>query len=161
MRNNTGKSNVYDQVRAVNRRALLEDAGLLFFLAGILAAALLVGFSQSDVQRMENLVMFLVLSGGVLLAAYRFHNLAIILCAVQTCFFAAYKIYTGFFLGGTITPTSYGWLFVPMITVAALVVFMRSTYQAEVLTEMLEKQLHEQAMVDRVTGLYNLSLIHI
>lgn len=154
-------SNVNDQIRAKNRRALQEDVGLLFFLAGLLAAALLVGFSDSDVTRMENLIMFLILAGAAILAAYRFHYLAIILSAVQTCFYAAYKIYVGFMVGGGISVISYAWLFVPMLTVTAMVVFMRSTYQAEVIAEMLEKQLHDQVMVDRVTGLYNLKSMYI
>ena len=154
-------SNVNDQIRAKNRRALLEDVGLLFFLAGVLAAALLVGFSGSDEARMENLVMFLILSGAVILAAYRFHYLAVILSAVQTCFYAAYKIYTGFMVGGNISIISYAWLFVPMLTVLSMVVFMRSTYQAEVIAEMLGKQLADQVMVDRVTGLYNLKSMYI
>ncbi len=154
-------SNVNDQIRAKNRRALLEDVGLLFFLAGVLAAALLVGFSGSDEARMENLSMFLILSGAVILAAYRFHYLAVILSAVQTCFYAAYKIYTGFMVGGNISIISYAWLFVPMLTVLSMVVFMRSTYQAEVIAEMLGKQLADQVMVDRVTGLYNLKSMYI
>ncbi|MGM9603566.1 MAG: GGDEF domain-containing protein [Faecousia sp.] len=154
-------SNVNDQIRAKNRRALLEDVGLLFFLAGLLAAALLVSFADSDVTRMENLIMFLVLSGAVILAAFRFHYLAVILSAVQTCFYAAYKIYVGFMVGGGISIVSYAWLFVPMLTVVSMVVFMRSTYQAEVIAEMLEKQLRDQVMVDRVTGLYNLKSMYI
>lgn len=161
MKKRKEKSNVNDQIRAKNRRALMEDVGLLFFLAGILAGAMLVGFSESEALRMENLVMFLILAGGVLLAAYRFHYLAIILCAVQTCFYAAYKIYMGFMLGNAISLSCYAWLLVPMFTIAAMVVFMRSTYQAEVIAEMLEKQLHEQVMVDRVTGLYNLKSMYI
>ena len=67
MKKREEKSNVNDQIRAKNRRALMEDVGLLFFLAGILAAALLVGFSESEALRMENLVMFLILAGGVVL----------------------------------------------------------------------------------------------
>lgn len=161
MKKRKEKSNVNDQIRAKNRRALMEDVGLLFFLAGTLAAALLVGFSESEALRMENLVMFLILAGGVVLAAFRFHYLAIILCAAQTCFYAAYKIYMGFMLGNEISLSCYAWLLVPMLTVAAMVVFMRSTYQAEVIAEMLEKQLHEQVMVDRVTGLYNLKSMYI
>ena len=39
-------ANVNDKVRAKNRRMLMEDLGLLLFLAGIVAAALLVAFPR-------------------------------------------------------------------------------------------------------------------
>lgn len=154
-------SNVNEKIRAKNRRALAEDIGLLFFLAGLLGAALVVAFSDSEAHRMENLIMFLVLAAGVILSAYRFHYLAIVLCAVQTCFYAAYKTYMGFMVGEPIPVTSYAWLLLPIITGGAMIVFMRSTYQAEVIAEMLDKQLTEQVTIDRVTGLDNLKSMYI
>ena len=154
-------ANVNDKVRAKNRRMLMEDLGLLLFLAGIVAAALLVAFSQTEVQRMENLTMVLVLSGAVVLAAYRFRYLAVVLSAIQTCFYAAYRVYQGFMVGRAVELMSYAWLVLPIATVGAMVIFMRSTYQAEIIAEMLDKQLTEQVMVDRVTGLYNLQSMYI
>ncbi len=154
-------NNVNDKIRAKNRRMLMEDLGLLLFLAGVVASALLVAFSQTEVQRMENLTMFLVLSGAVVLAAYRFRYLAIVLSAIQTCFYAAYRIYQGFMVGRAIESASYAWLVLPIATVGAMVIFMHSTYQAEVIAEMLDKQLNEQVMTDRVTGLYNLKSMYI
>lgn len=155
------ESNVNFKIRERNRRLLAQDIGLLVFMAGMLAAALLVAFSQSDALKTENLLMFLVLSGAVVLAAYRFRYLAIALCAIQTCFYAAYRIYTGFTTGQAIPLSCYGWLVLPMLTVSAMTVFMRSTYQAEVIAEMLDKQLAEQVMTDHVTGLYNLKSLYI
>lgn len=154
-------SNVNDKIRAKNRRLLLQDLGLLVFLAGILAAALLVAFAPNEAMRTESLLMFLVLSGAVVLAAYRFRYLAVALCAIQTCFYAAYRIYVGFVTGQTIALSCYGWLVLPLLTVGAMTVFMRSTYQAEAIAELLDKQLDEQVMTDHVTGLYNLKSLYI
>lgn len=154
-------SNVNDKLREKNRRLLLQDVGLLVFLAGILASALLVAFAQSETARMENLLMVLVLSGAVVLSAYRFRYLAFALCAIQTCFYAAYRIYMGFTTGQSVPLSGYGWLVLPMLTVGAMTVFMRSTYQAELIAEMLDKQLTEQVMTDHVTGLYNLKSLYI
>lgn len=161
MKKNNLEPNVTEKIRAKNRRLLAQDVGLLVFLAGILAAALLVAFSPSEALRMENLLMFLVLSGATVLAAYRFRYLAIALCAIQTCFYAAYRIYIGFTTGQAVPLSCYGWLALPVLTVGAMTVFMHSTYQAEVIAEMLEKQLVDQVMTDHVTGLYNLKSLYI
>lgn len=160
MKKTNTQSNVNDKIRAKNRRFLLQDIGLLFFFGGVLASALLVAFSQSDSERMENILMMLVLSGAVVLAAYRFRYLAVTLAAVQTCVYAAYRIYGAFILHEQIALSSYGWLILPVLTVASVTAFMHSTYQAEVIAEMLDKQLTEQVMTDRVTGLYNLKSMY-
>lgn len=161
MKKHNMESNVNDKIREKNRRLLIQDLGLLAFLAGVVGAALLVAFSATDAQRTENLVMFLVLSGAVVLSAYRFRYLALVLCSVQTCFYAAYKIYMGFMEAASIPVSCYAWLVIPILTVSAMTVFMRSTYQAEVIAEMLDKQLTEQVMTDRVTGLYNAKSMYI
>lgn len=161
MKKSNAESNVNDKIREKNRRLLVQDLGLLVFLAGIIAAALLVSFSGTEAQRMENLIMFLVLSGAVVLSAYRFRYLAIVVSAVQTFFYAAYRIYMGFMEGQSIPLTNYAWLVLPVMTVVAMTLFMRSTYQAEVIAEMLDHQLSEQVMVDRVTGLYNLKSMYV
>lgn len=160
MKKNRAELNVNEKIRAKNRRLFAQDVGLMVFLLGLIGAALLVAFAQSDAQRTENTLMFLVLSGAVVLAAYRFRYLAIALCAIQTCFYAAYHIYNGFMIGDSIPLASYCWLVLPVLTVGAMTVFMRSTYQAEVIAEMLDKQLAEQVMTDRVTGLYNLKSMY-
>ena len=161
MKKRNVESNVNDKIREKNRRLLIQDLGLLVFLAGLAGAALLVAFSATDAQKTENLIMFLVLSGAVVLSAYRFRYLALVLSAVQTCFYAAYKIYMGFMEAQAIPAVSYAWLVLPVLTVSAMTVFMRSTYQAEVIAEMMDKQLTEQVMTDRVTGLYNTKSMYI
>ncbi len=159
MKSNEYNSNVNDKIRAKNRRALLQDIALLFFLGGILGSGLVVGFSDTD--RLENIIMFLVMCAGIILAGYRFRYLAVVLASVQTCFFAAYKIYTAFFLGGEITLFSFAWLILPMGCVVSMLLFMHETYRAELISEMLENQIHEQVLTDRVTGLYNLKSMYM
>lgn len=154
-------SNMNDKIRAKNRRALFQDIALLFFLAGTLGGCLTVGFSDTDSARLENTVMFLLTFAGVILAAYRFRYLALVLAGVQTCFYAAYKIYTGFFRGGAIGLSSFAWLVIPIACVVSMLIFMHETYRAELISEMLEKQIHEQVLTDRITGLYNLKSMYM
>lgn len=161
MKSNEHDSNVNDKIRAKNRRALLQDVALLFFLGCILGSGLVVGFSDTEAARLENIVMFLIMCASIILAAYRFRYLAVVLASVQTCFFAAYKIYTGFFLGGEITLFSFFWLILPVGCVVSMLLFMHETYRAEIISEMLEKQIHEQILTDRVTGLYNLKSMYM
>lgn len=154
-------SNVNEKIRAKNQRTLRQDLGLLLFLGGLLAAAMMVAFAQSEALQLENTIMFLVMSAGIVLAAYRFRYLAVVLSGVQTCFYAAYKIYLGFMQGQSIEPACYAWLVLPMLTILCMSMFMQTTYQAEVVSEMLEKQINEMILTDRVTGLYNLKSMYI
>lgn len=149
------------QIQAKNRRALLQDIALLIFLVGLLAAALVVCLSSSDVQRQENVVMFLIMGGAILLAAYKFRYLSMVAAGVQTCFYAIYRIYSGLINGQTVALSCYLWLGLPVLCVGAMLLFMQSTYQAEVISEMLEKQIRDQVLTDPITGLYNLKSMYM
>lgn len=155
MRRHDPDGNVKQKIREKNRSLLMQDIALLFFLLGIVAAALLVSFSETDTQRTENLAMFLVLCGAVVLSAYRFRYLSMVLCMAQICFYAVYRIYMGFMEGESTRLMCYGWLVIPIITVGAMTVSMQTTYRVNAIAELLDKQLAEQVMTDRVTGLYN------
>ena len=71
---------------------MLQDVGLLVFLGGILAGALVIAASEGD-ARIENVVMFFVLGAGILLASYKARYIAVVLGSVQTLFYTVYKIY--------------------------------------------------------------------
>lgn len=154
------EKNLNNKIRKTNLKRLKQDVGLLLFLAGILAAAFLISASEGE-QRMENVVMFLIMCGEIALAAYEFRYIAIVFGGVHTCFYAVYKIYQGMVLGYPISLFSFAWLVLPMFCVLSMVWFMSSTYEAEVISEMLEKQIEDYVMTDRVTGLYNLKSMYM
>ena len=85
-------SNINKKIRKTNLRVLKQDLGLLVFLAGILGACALIAVSSGR-ERTENLIMYLILCGEIILAAYKFRYIAVVLGGIQTSFFAIYKIY--------------------------------------------------------------------
>lgn len=155
-----GETSINKKIRKTNLKMLKQDIGLLIFLAGILGTTFLLSES-SGTEYMENLVMFLILCGEVILAAYKFRNIAIVLGGVQTCFYSIYKIYQGVLEGQKISYLSFAWLVLPMICILAMIWFTSVTYETEVMTEILEKQIEEQILTDRVTGLYNLKSMYM
>lgn len=146
--------------RKANTRELLQDLGLFLFLTGIFCSAAVLAFSSSE-QRFENIVMLFILFGEIILAAYKFRYLAIIIGGCHTCFYAIFKIYQGLFLDISISLFSYTWLVLPMFCILSMVWFMKGTYETEIMMEMLEKQIEEQIVTDQVTGLYNLKSMYI
>lgn len=153
-------SNINKKIRKTNLRVLKQDLGLLVFLAGILGACALIAVSSGR-ERTENLIMYLILCGEIILAAYKFRYIAVVLGGIQTSFFAIYKIYQGLMEGQQIQLYSFAWLFLPMICILSMVWFMNSFSELEVMTEILEKQVEEQITTDRVTGLYNIKSFYM
>lgn len=154
------ETTINKKIRKTNLKMLKQDIGLMIFLAGILGTSALLSRS-TETDYMENLVMFLILCGEVILAAYKFRYIAIVLGGIQTCFFSIYKIYQGVLEGQHISGFSFAWLVLPMICILAMIWFTNVTYETEAMTEMLEKQIEEQILTDRVTGLYNLKSMYM
>lgn len=150
---------VDDTIRKNQKEALIQDLGIAIFLAGLFASAAVLAKSP-ETDRIENMVMFFVMCGGIILAAYKFRYIAVVWGGIQTCFFAVYKIYQVFFQDHKITWYSYAWLALPMVCILAMILFMQSTYRAETMAEILEKQVREMIVIDSVTGLYNLKSMY-
>lgn len=147
-------------IRSKHTQALLQDIALLVFLACVLLSALVIAASAGR-ARIENAVMFLVMGAGIILASYKARYIAIVLGGVQTLFYTIYKIYQAVANGAEITWDSYVWLVLPLLCIAAILVFMQTTYKTEVMAEMLEEQLRNMVLVDTVTGLYNLKSMYM
>ena len=150
---------VDETIRKKQKEALIQDLGIVIFLAGLFAAASMIA-ATSESDRTENAVMFLLMCGGIILAAYKFRYIAVIFGGIQTCFFAVYKIYQTFFNEQKVTWFSYAWLVIPMVCILSMILFMQSTYKAEAMAEMLERQVREMVVIDSVTGLYNLKSMY-
>lgn len=148
-----------ETIRRNQRESLIQDFGMILFLGGLFTAAAIIARS-ADSNLMENITMFLIMCGGIILAAYKFRYIAVVFSGMQTCFFAVYKIYQVLFNEQKITWFSYAWLVLPMLCVLSMILFMQSTYRAEAMAEVLEKQVREMIVIDSVTGLYNLKSMY-
>ena len=139
---------------------LAQSAGLAAFLFGLLAAALTIGLAKGE-SRSIYLVMFFVSCAGIWLAAYRFRYIAIIVGGLQMLVYTVYQLYEAFANGKSIVPLDYAWLALPMILVAAMIMFMTNMHKVEKLTEILEDKIQSMEVIEPVTGLNNLRSMYI
>ena len=137
-----------------------QSAGLAVFLFGIIAAALTIGLTDGE-NRPVYLVMLFVSCAGIWLAAYRFRYIAVIVGGLQMLIFTAYQLYGAFARGRSIALTDYAWLALPMILIAAMILFMTNMHKVEKLTEILEDKIQSMEVIEPVTGLNNLRSMYV
>ena len=142
------------------RDSLAQSAGLAAFLFGIIAAALTIGLTDGE-HRPVYLVMLFVTCAGIWLAAYRFRYIAMIAGGLQTLVYAAYQLYGAFANGKRIAPMDYAWLALPMLLIAAMILFMTNMYKVEKLTDILEDRIQSMEVIEPVTGLNNLRSMYV
>ena len=147
-------------VRAKRKKSLTQNAALAAFLFGVITAALTVSQSASENSAVY-LVMFLAACFSVLLAAYRFHYIAVVTGALQTLIYAVYVLYAAIGGGKEIVLMDYLWLFLPILCIASMTLFMTNMRQVEQMSDMLEGQLQRMELVDPVTGLSNLRCMYM
>lgn len=147
-------------IRQKRKKGLTQNLGLAGFLFGVIAAALTIGLSASENSAVY-LVMFLATCLSVMLAAYRFHYIAIVMGALQILIYSVYMLYEAIGDGRDIVLMDYLWLFLPVLCVASMVLFMTNMRQVEKMSDMLEGQLQRMELVDPVTGLSNLRCMYV
>lgn len=151
---------VREELRKRRWSALFRDAALFVFLASVLTGGLIVMAATED-ERIECVIMYMVMAAGIIFAAYRFQYMAVVVGGLQTFFFTAYKAYR--MLSGTESASwiSYLWLGLPLLSICSLLFFMSSSYRAELEMERLDSRLREMAVQEPVTGLYNLKSMYV
>lgn len=139
----------------VNRNILLQDVGILLFLACVFAGTMITALSPEQLL-MQNAVMLVGMFFIAVLAVFRMRYLAAVVTAFQILAFTAYKLYTYSVSRDQIEITAYFWAFLLLLLVLGLVLFIRENERTESLNTMLRDQVEELVMVDPLTGLNNL-----
>ena len=147
-------------LRRKRRDTMTQSVGLAMFLFGMIAAALTIGLSKGE-DRPVYLVMLFVSCAGIWLAAYRFRYIAIIIGGLQMLVYTVYQLYEAFANGKSIVPMDYAWLVLPVILIAAMILFMTNMYKVEKLSEILEDKLQSMEVIEPVTGLNNLRSMYV
>ena len=138
---------------------LLQDIGLLLLLVCLGGVALLVA-NVKDGQLMEFMVMLLATFFALLLAGFKLVSLSVVAAALETLGYTAYKLYESFAHSEPIQPACYFWLVLPILSVAAMQLFIYANRQTEMENEVLREQVEEQVMINPLTGLYNLRSLY-
>ena len=147
-------------LRRKRRDTLAQSAGLAVFLFGMIAAALTIGLSDGE-RRPVYLVMLFVSCAGIWLAAYRFRYIAVIVGGLQMLVYTVYQLYGAFANGRSIVPMDYAWLALPVLLIAAMILFMTNMYKVEKLTDILEDRIQSMEVIEPVTGLNNLRSMYV
>lgn len=146
----------------VKKRAtgyLFQDIGIFLLLATILAGALIVANVDTEIF-LESVIMLLAMFVAILFAAFKMDSIAIILAGFQILAYAAYKLFTVYAYGKVIDPICYIWLVLPLISVAAMLMFINGSHRTETENDVLKEQVQELVMVNALTGLYNLRSLY-
>jgi GGDEF domain-containing protein len=133
---------------------LMQDIGMLFFLGSLFVASVATALGPES-ARVESCIMFAVMAGAVLLAAYKFYYLAIATAAVQVVVFSVYRIYQSVANHVSIGWTAYVWVIVPLTAVASMLMFQQLNFRLENANEVLASQMESLILVHALTGLYN------
>lgn len=138
---------------------LLQDIGLVLFLLCIVAMSFTVGYGGSGLLT-EFVIMLMATFFAILLAGFKLNNLAIVVASFSILGYSAYKLYMFFAYSKEIVSLCYIWIVFPLVSVAAMIIFVYGNAQTELENEILKSQVEELVMINSMTGLYNLRSLY-
>ena len=138
----------------------LQDVGIVVLMVALLAAVI-VSTLSSTAMVTENIVMTVIVFLAVLFAAFRVTSIAIVIAAVQTVTFIAYKVYGMFSADSKIDVLSYLWIVIPGLAVLGMVLFIKGVSRLQLDNNILSQQVEELIMIDPLTGFYNLRSMYM
>lgn len=133
---------------------LWQDLGLAGLLAVMLACGVTMYCAQGQ-ERIEFLIMLIVLFVPLLFCALKVRGLAYTLAGVQILAYTIYKLYMYSAYGNSLTVEAYAWAVIPAAAVLSMSLFVSASVRLEMVNEFLSSQVEEYVMVDESTGLYN------
>lgn len=139
---------------------LMQDIGLLALLFCIGAEALAVGSAPADLK-VEFTIMLMGSFLAVLFAGFKLSSLSVVAAAFEILIYTAYKLFFFFAYAEEIAPICYVWLILPLLSTAAMQVFIYGNRQTEMENDVLKEQVEELVMVNAMTGLYNLRSLYL
>lgn len=134
---------------------LIQDIGLLMFLAFVFCSIIVVYLSGADLL-IENFIMLFFTVVAIVLVTFSIDIAAFVVTGSLLICYTAYKLFNLFENGYVINAISYAWLILPMAIVGSMKLFCYGRNRLELENSMLKKQVEELVMIDPLTGLYNL-----
>lgn len=153
-------TDLLSKVRQSKYSILLQDIEILLFMFSVLMSAITIATSTEE-DFIENIVMFLVACAIVIFAVYKFKYTATVLAGMQVLVFTVYKLYKANAHLMEISWRAYLWVIIPFLMTGSLLFFLQNNYKIEQLTELVMNQMSEMALINTVTGLYNLKAMYI
>jgi GGDEF domain-containing protein len=139
---------------------LFQDLGLVLLLACLFTGALTVSYTPRPLL-FEAVLMLLFIFGALLLTGFKLIGLSIVLSGLEVLIYTAYRLYLFLAYETEIPLISFVWIFLPILSVAAMYLFVSGNRKLELENDILREQVEELVMVNPLTKLYNLrSLYH-
>ena len=139
---------------------LFQDLGLVLLLACLFTGALTVSYTPRPLL-FEAVLMLLFIFGALLLTGFKLFGLSIVLSGLEVLIYTAYRLYLFLAYETEIPLISFVWIFLPILSVAAMYLFVSGNRKLELENDILREQVEELVMVNPLTKLYNLrSLYH-
>lgn len=153
-------TDLLSKVKQSKYNILFQDIEILLFMLSVFLSAITIATSTEE-DLIENVIMFVVASAIVILAVYKFRYTATVLAGMQVLVFTVYKLYNAKAHLTEISWRAYLWVVIPFLMTGSLLFFLYNNYRIEKLTELVMNQLSEMALINTVTGLYNLKAMYI
>lgn len=148
-----------EMVKKRTRGYLLQDIGLVLFLACILVGVITLQNVAVE-EYIESLVMFLGLFLAILFAGFKLTSFAVVFAGLEILIYSAYRLFLFFSYNQTIPYICIVWLVLPILSVFAMYLFVSESRNTEMENEILKEQVEELVMIDSLTGLYNLRSLY-
>ena len=138
----------------------LEDVGISVLLISLFSLSLVCGLASESLFT-ENLVMSIITFVAVLLTGLRVATIPVIVAALQTVCYLAYKIYQVFTLDAQMDISSYLWVAIPGLAVLGMSLFIKGVQRLQRDNNLLSQQVEDLIMIDPLTGFYNLRSMYM
>lgn len=139
---------------------LFQNLGLVLLLACLFTGALTVSYTPKPLL-FEAVLMLLFIFLAILLTGFKLFGLSIVLSGLEVLIYTAYRLYLFLAYETEIPLISFVWIFLPILSVAAMYLFVSGNRKLELENDILREQVEELVMVNPLTKLYNLrSLYH-
>ena len=138
----------------------LEDVGISVLLIALFATTIVGALSDRSLFQ-ENLIMTIITFIAVLLTAVRVVSIPIIVAALQTICYIAYKIYQVIGMDAKLPGLTYMWVAIPGLAVLGMSLFLKGVQRLQRDNNVLSKQVEDLIMIDPLTGFYNLRSMYM
>ncbi|WP_349668891.1 diguanylate cyclase [Lacrimispora sp.] len=138
---------------------LLQDIGLVILLFCLFAGAMVVSYSEKSTM-FEAVIMLLGTFFVILFSGFKLFSLSLVLAGIEVTFYTAYRLYLFLSYDIDIPLYSYTWILIPLISAAAMYLFVSGTNRLELENDILRRQVDELVVLNPLTKLYNLRSLY-
>jgi len=138
---------------------LQQDIGLVILLICLFSGAMIVSNSEKNMM-FEAVIMLLGTFFVILFSGFKLFSLSLVLAGIEVTFYTAYRLYLFLSYDIEIPFNSYIWIFIPLISAAAMYLFVSGTHRLELENDILRRQVEELVVLNPLTKLYNLRSLY-